>query len=158
MPDSALWSGWNLEGMLPMDFAHRHHHLGWHLSRRQFLGAAAATAGALATGLRIPPVFADNDTVASVLPLPIPQGIRVSFKDGVSVVIHHFPSVVPNDGLPISEPSQITDFNGVVGTCRVKGTGTGTSGPLSYQVDNGFMSGLYRGADGLMHHGTFAFI
>ena len=158
MPDSALWSGWNLEGMLPMDFAHRHHHLGWHLSRRQFLGAAAATAGALATGLRIPSVLADNDTLATAAPVPIPQGVTVKFSDGVSVFIHHFPSPTPNDHLPISEPSQITDFNGVVGTCRVRGTGIGTSGPLHYQVDNGFMSGLYRGADGLMHHGTFAFI
>lgn len=76
----------------------------------------------------------------------------------LSVFVHHFPPVVPNDGLPISEPSQITDFNGVVGVCRVRGNGLGTSGPLSYQVDNGFMSGLYRGEDGLMHHGTFAFI
>jgi len=142
-----------------MDFMHPHRHFGWHsISRRQFMGAAAATAGALATGLRIPSVFADNDTLATTAPLPIPQGINVAFKDGVSVFVHHFPPVVPNDGLPISEPSQITDFNGVVGVCRVKGSGTGTTGPLSYQVDNGFMSGLYRGADGLMHHGTFAFI
>lgn len=141
-----------------MDFGHRHQHV-WHsLSRRQFLGAAAATAGALATGLRIPPVFADTDATATVFPLPIPQGITVPFLDGTSVFIHHFPSPVANDGLPISEPSQITDFNGVVGTCRVKGSGVGSSGPLNFQVDNGFMSGLYRGEDGLMHHGTFAFI
>lgn len=134
-------------------------HQWWHsVSRRQFLGAAAATAGALATGLRMPPVLADTDQLATVLPRPIPGGVPVHFPDGFSTFVHHFPSPVPNDGLPISEPSQITDFNGVVGLCRVHGSGVGSSGPLSYQVDNGFMSGLYRGEDGLMHHGTFAFI
>jgi hypothetical protein len=142
-----------------MGFSGRHEHLLWHsLSRRQFLGAAAATAGALATGVRVPAVLADNDELATVFPVPIPGGVTASFPDGFSTMVHHFPSVVPNDGLPISEPSEITDFNGMVGLCRVHGSGVGTSGPLSYQVDNGFMSGLYRGEDGRMHHGTFAFI
>jgi hypothetical protein len=143
-----------------MAFVHLHNHLGLRsLSRRQFLGAAAATAGALATGLRIPSVLADNDQLASVFPLPIPGGITVKFPDGFSKFIHHFPPVVSNDDLPISEPSQITDFNGVVGVNRVVGTGVDNSGTtLHYQVDNGFMSGLYRGEDGRMHHGTFAFI
>ena len=143
-----------------MTFAHPHRHSGWpSLSRRQFLGAAAATAGALAAGLRIPPVFADTDTLATVFPLPIPQGFTVPFADGTSVFIHHFPPTLKNDGLPIDEPSQITDFNGVVGVTRVIGTGRDNNdNVLSYQVDNGFMSGLYRGEDGLMHHGTFAFI
>jgi hypothetical protein len=140
--------------------AHRHTHFGLHsLSRRQFLGAAAATAGALATGLRIPSVFAANDKLATVFPLPIPGGITVHFPDLFSTFVHHFPPVVPNPPFPISEPSQITDFNGVVGVNRVIGTGVDNSGnTLSYQVDNGFMSGLYRGEDGRMHHGTFAFI
>ena len=147
-----------------MGSAHSNSHLWWHsVSRRQFLGAAAAATGALATGLRIPSVLADTDTTATVFPLPIPGGITVSFPNPApapptSVFIHHFPPVVPNDGLPISEPSQITDFNGVVGVCRAKGSGVGTAGPRTYQVDNGFMSGLYRGEDGRMHHGTFAFI
>lgn len=140
-----------------MALAHRHR---WHLlSRRQFLGAAAATAGALATGLRMPNVLADNDELATIFPLPIPGGVTAGpFPDGFSAFVHHFPSPVPNDHLPISEPSEITDFNGVVGLCRVRGAGVGTTGPLSFQVDNGFMSGLYRGEDGRMHQGTFAFI
>ncbi len=142
-----------------MGFSGSHEHRLWHsLSRRQFLGAAAASAGALATGLRIPGVLADTDNLATAFPVPIPQGVTVHFPDATSVFVHHFPTVVPNDGLPISEPSEITDFNGLVGLCRVTGKGVGTTGPLSFQVDNGFMSGLYRGEDGLMHHGTFAFI
>ena len=142
-----------------MGFSGRHEHLLWHsLSRRQFLGAAAATAGALATGLHIPPVLADNDKLATVFPRPIPGGVSVGFPDATSVFVHHFPSVVPNPGFAISEPSEITDFKGVVGLCRVHGSGVGSAGLLNYQVDNGFMSGLYRGEDGRMHHGTFAFI
>lgn len=137
-----------------MAFVHRHR---WHLvSRRQFLGAAAVTAGALATGLRIPKVLAEDD-VASVFPLPIPGTFTVTLGTD-TFLIHHFPPVVPNGSLPINEPSQITDFNGAVGVCRVKGSGVGSSGPLNYQVDNGFMSGTYRGEDGLIHDGTFAFI
>lgn len=142
-----------------MAFVHRHQ---WHsVSRRQFLGAAAATAGALATGLRIPNVLADHEKPATVFPLPIPGGITAKFPNPppeLDVFIHHFPPTVKNDDLPISEPSQITDFNGMVGVCRVTGSGIGTSGPLNYQVDNGFMSGMYRGEDGRIHNGTFAFI
>ena len=143
-----------------MGFGGRHDHLWWHsFSRRQFLGAAAATAGALATGLRIPAVLAHNDEFATVFPKPIPGGVTVGFPDGTSVFVHHFPTVVsPDPGQPIPEPSEITDFNGVVGLCRVHGAGVSSVGPLNYQVDNGFMSGLYRGEDGRMHHGTFAFI
>jgi hypothetical protein len=146
-----------------MGSAHQNGHLWWHsVSRRQFLGAAAAATGALAAGLRIPSVLADNDKLATVFPLPIPGGITVKFLSPppeLDIFVHHFPPTVTNDGLPISEPSQITDFNGVVGVTRVIGSGVDSSGsPLSYQVDNGFMSGLYRGEDGRMHHGTSAFI
>lgn len=143
-----------------MGSVHRTSHQWWHsVTRRQFLGAAAAATGALATGLRVPGVLADTDATATVFPLPIPGLFPVVFKNpDLTVLVHHFPPVVPNDGLPINEPSQITDFNGVVGVTRVIGTGVGTTGTLSYQVDNGFMSGLYRGEDGRMHHGTFAFI
>jgi len=143
-----------------MGSSHQSGHLWWHsVSRRQFLGAAAAATGVLATGLRIPSVLADSDELATVFPLPIPGLFKVSFANpDLTVLIHHFPPVVPNDGFPINEPSQITDFNGVVGVTRVTGSGTGNGQSLSYQVDNGFMSGLYRGEDGRMHHGTFAFI
>jgi hypothetical protein len=143
-----------------MAFVHQHNHFGLHsLSRRQFLGAAAATAGALATGLRIPPVLADNDKLATVFPLPIPGGTQITFPDKFSTLVHHFPSTANNPSAPISEPSEITDFNGVVGLDQTVGTGVDNSGnTLSYKVDNGFMSGLYRGEDGRMHHGTFAFL
>jgi hypothetical protein len=118
-------------------------------------GGAAATAA-----IWLPDVAkADFDGVATVLPRPIPGGVAP-----FGIPIHHFPPVPVFGPGPINEPSQITDFNGLVGLCRVTGAGTGTDlttgaqTRLSYQVDNGFMSGLYVGEDGSHHHGTFAFV
>src|SRR5215472_17299033 len=134
----------------------------WHraISRRTFLGAAAAATGAVAAGgLQVPAVMAAQGPRPTVLPLPIPGGVSP-----IGIFVHHFPPVPVLGPGPINEPSQITDFNGLVGVCRVKGSGTGTDestgmgSRLNYQVDNGFMTGLYVGEDGLEHHGTFAFV
>jgi hypothetical protein len=102
---------------------------------------------------------AANQDTATVLPRPIPGGVTP-----LGVFVHHFPPVPVFPPGPINEPSQITDFNGIVGITRVTGQGTGkdlktgASTRYSYQVDNGFMSGLYVGEDGRRHHGTFAFV
>ena len=61
-----------------------------------------------------------------------------------------------------AEPSAITDLNGFVGIGSVTGEGTatltnGSRQRLFFDVDNRFMRGEYVGADGRMHHGTFAF-
>src|SRR5713226_7799879 len=131
------------------------------MSRRTFLGTAALAGGAAATaGMWLPQlVAADTDELATVFPRPIVGGVSP-----FGIFIHHFPPVPPIPPGPINEPSEITDFNGLVGVCRVKGAGTGTdlttgaTTRLNYQVDNGFMSGLYVGEDGATHHGTFAFV
>ncbi len=131
------------------------------MTRRKFLGSAALAGGAAVTaGVWMPQLAkADFDTVATVLPRPIPGGVAP-----FGIFIHHFPPVPPIPPGPINEPSEITDFNGLVGVCRVTGAGkgtdltTGATTRLSYQVDNGFMSGLYVGEDGGTHHGTFAFV
>ena len=131
------------------------------ITRRTFLGSAALAGGAVATaGAWLPLVArADFDGVATVFPNPIGIGVAP-----FGIPIHHFPPVPVFGPGPINEPSQITDFNGMVGICRVTGAGTGTdlaSGAttrLTYQVDNGFMDGLYVGEDGNTHHGTFAFV
>lgn len=137
-------------------------HIGlWHhaISRRTFLGAATVATGAVAAGLSVPVALAAHETVPTVFPLPIPGGVSP-----FGIFIHHFPPVPVLGPGPINEPSQITDFNGLVGVCRVTGSGTGTdsstgtSSRLNYQVDNGFMTGLYVGEDGREHHGTFAFV
>jgi len=129
------------------------------ISRRRFLAATGAATGALALpGLWAPSVFA-SDHVATVLPRPIPGGVTP-----LGHFIHHFPPVPVFSPGPINEPSEITDFNGLVGQTRVTGSGTGkdtqtgATRRFSFQVDNGFMSGLYVGEDGRRHRGTFAFV
>ena len=133
----------------------------WHrtISRRTFLGAAALATGAVAAGLQAPAALAARGSLPTVFPRPIPGGVSP-----LGIFVHHFPPVPLLGPGPINEPSQITDFNGLVGVCRVTGSGTGTDTStgmtrrLNYQVDNGFMRGLYVGEDGLEHHGTFAFV
>jgi len=143
-----------------MDGVFRHGHV-WNLplSRRRLLGATATAAGALAAaGLPPPAALADRDR-PTVAPRPIPGGVAP-----LGIFVHHFPPVPLLGPGPINEPSQITDFNGLVGVTRVVGSGTGTdratgaSSRLNFQVDNGFMSGLYVGEDGRKHRGTFAFV
>jgi|GraSoiStandDraft_36_1057302.scaffolds.fasta_scaffold186164_2 hypothetical protein len=130
------------------------------LSRRQFLGTTAGVAGAFATSpLWMPSLALSGDRVATVAPKPI--GIGVS---PFGIPIHHFPPTPVLGPTVINEPSQITDFNGFVGITRVRGTGTGTdtttgaTHPVNFQVDNGFMDGVYVGEDGKVHRGTFAFV
>jgi hypothetical protein len=57
------------------------------------------------------------------------------------------------------DPSTITDFNGFIGAARVGGTGTdGHGNRLLWEVDLRFVDGVYRGVDGHLHDGTFAFV
>jgi hypothetical protein len=86
-------------------------------------------------------------------PKPIP-GLTEVFP---GTFIHHIPPGPVDQG---HEPSQITDFNGLVGDCRITGAGTGTgfAKPLLFQADMGFMKGVYVGEDGKHHQGTFGFI
>ena len=131
------------------------------MTRRMFLGSAAAAGGVAASAsVWLPQVVrADIESTASVMPRPIPQGVKP-----FGIQIHHFPPVPPLGPAAINEPSEITDFNGMVGVCRVTGAGTGkdlttgTTARYTFQVDNGFMDGLYVGEDGQTHHGTFAFV
>jgi len=131
------------------------------ITRRTFLGSAALAGGAAATaGAWLPQLAKANfDGTATVFPRPIGIGVAP-----MGFPIHHFPPFPVLGPAVINEPSQITDFNGMVGICRVTGAGTGTNlsthatTRYSYQVDNGFMDGLYVGEDGKTHHGTFAFV
>ena len=131
------------------------------ITRRKFLGSAALAGGAATTaGAWVPQLArADFDGTAAVFPHPIGIGVAP-----FGIPIHHFPPVPVLGPGPINEPSQISDFNGMVGVCRVTGAGSGTdlasgtTARLTFQVDNGFMDGLYVGEDGQTHHGTFAFV
>lgn len=140
------------------------------VSRRRFLGfTAGAVAGVATSSIPLPALASkhdrdhhdcDDERVAA--PRPIPGGVTVG-PPAISpppVLVHHFPFVVA--AIPFREPSEITDFKGLVTSCRVTGRGTGTDAAgtrtsLAYQVDNGVMDGKFVGLDGRKHKGTFGF-
>jgi len=117
------------------------------MSRRQFMTAAAATAGVvLGSGLWMP----GSALAAGSDPKPIPGGFAPGF--------HVF---LLGEG---NEPSTITDFKGSVGVAQVQGTGkaintrTGFHETLNYDTDMRFMQGTYIGMDGHQYSDTFGFI
>jgi hypothetical protein len=136
------------------------------VSRRSLIRGAAGTA--LGAGLLRPKlVYADDDDGDSehaecVGPNPIPGGVTALKPFGIFV--HHNPL---NPTVPlanISDPSQVTDFDGFVGLTHIRGGGTGTdtetgvSTRLAFQADMGFSQGKFIGTDGRQHRGTFAFV
>ncbi|HEV7216188.1 MAG TPA: hypothetical protein VGP33_13820 [Chloroflexota bacterium] len=139
-------------GTAPHRAGHAHF---WHraVSRQRFLQSAAGVTGAaLGAGLWPPTLAAAQGTG----PKPIPGGIQ-PFGPGTET----FHIILPDHG---TEPSTITDLNGVVGLAHVMGTGTGTDTttgktmPLLMDYDVRFMQGAYVGTDGARHSGTFTFI
>ncbi len=124
------------------------------VSRRNFLTNAAGAAG---LAFWIPGLAeAAQGKGKSAAPKPIPGG-----ASPLGIFIHHFPvqpTATPFDSL--TEPSQITDFNGVVGLNRIRGAGRGSgfADTLAFQADIGFMKGKFIGEDGKHHEGVFGFI
>ena len=135
------------------------------LSRRSLL---RNTAGAVLGASLFDPkwVHADDDeeheSAACVGPNPIPGGIKALSPFGIFV--HHNPLNPATPLVNISDPSQITDFDGFVGLTHIRGGGTGTdtatgaTTPLAYQADMGFSQGKFIGTDGRAHRGTFVFV
>lgn len=128
------------------------------MTRRQFARAAAGTAifgGALGSRLVEPALAA---TRASFAPVPIPGG-----SPALGGSFHVFG---PNSIDPIdAEPITITNFNGFVGLSYPSGmvtqtnTRTGETLRLPFiSSDMRFMQGIFRGADGRIHDGTFALV
>lgn len=128
------------------------------VSRRQFL---AGTAGAVA-GMATSPLWTPAMAGDVAAPRPIPGGVTLGPPTITppAVFIHHFPFGA--NAVPFHDVSQITDFDGFVTNCRVRGRGTGTAANgmrtrLGFQVDNGVMVGDFVGLDGEEHEGTFGF-
>jgi hypothetical protein len=125
------------------------------VGRRSFLQNTAGAAGlALTSGLWTAPRANGQDSAAQ--PKPIPGGATP-----LGILVHHYP--LPTNAPPvsqISDPSEITDFNGVIGDTQIRGGGTGTgfAQQLAFRADMGFMQGEYVGEDGNHHHGTFVFV
>jgi hypothetical protein len=123
------------------------------LSRRAFIGgAAAATAGAsLGSGLLWP-------AAASAAPFSIPPPRPTPATTTVNGTAFHFVPFGPG-----VDPSSITDFKGFVGVADVRGTGTarnpdGSAETLLFDTDMRFMQGTYVGLDGNVHEATFGFV
>jgi len=88
------------------------------LSRRRFFRTAAGlTSGVLGSALLFPKSAWGQHPAD---PKPVPGGTTITIGSE-QFFVHHFPPASEN------EPSQITDFVGDVGNCRILGTGTGTN-------------------------------
>jgi len=103
----------------------------------------------------------EDRRLPSGTPIPIPGAIPSFHRDGGPDI--HFQLPGPGDntttGRVGGEPSTITDFNGFVGVAHVEGTGTDNTGhTLFWNTDLRFMDGVFRGTDGKIHQGTFAFV
>lgn len=133
------------------------------LTRRSLLRGAAGTA--LGAGFLRPQLIqgdgdqGEDERAANVGPNPIPGGVSPFAPYGV--LIHHNPLRTPVAS--INDPSQITDFDGLVGLTHIRGGGTGPDATgavtrLAFQADMGFSQGRYVGTDGQQHNGTFAFV
>jgi len=116
------------------------------LSRRQFLGTAAAAGGVAAAASLWVPSLAHAEAPGAGTPRPIPGTVAPGAPFHVKL---------PGAG---SEPSTITDFNGFIAIADIEGTGTGAGSGLTFGADVRFMTGTFRGTDNRIHSGTFGFI
>ena len=133
------------------------------LSRRRLVRVAAGGAAALGMGAAL---WSRRRAHAhgGHQPVPIPGGAP-AFLDLVGTIFHTYGPGIPGFGADDDEPSTITDFDGYVGLTYVNGmctrtnTATGEMRELPFlNSDMRFMTGVYRGVDGQLHRGTFAFI
>ena len=96
------------------------------VSRRNLIRAAAGAA--LGTGIVVPkPAYAwqeEEKRCKGPRLKPIPGGV-VPFKP-FGVPVHHNPLNPATPLANISDPSQIGDFDGLVGLTHIRGGGTGT--------------------------------
>ncbi len=135
------------------------------VSRRNLI--SGATCAALGTGLfRANSAYAGNDDddkgCRGPRLKPIPGGGAPYKPFGVPV--HHNPLSPTTALADISDPSQVTDFDGLVGLTHIQGGGTGTNTTtsvattLAFRADMGFARGKFIDIDGQLHRGTFAFV
>ena len=126
------------------------------ISRRQFARTAAGSAFAAAVGSRLwTPSLVE---AASFAPVPIPRGSPV-----LGGAYHVFGPAAfdPID----AEPVTITNLDASVGLAYVSGMVTQTNTKTGEVVrlpfvdsDMRFMQGVFRGTDGKVHPGAFAFV
>ena len=126
------------------------------ISRRQFARTAAGSAFAATVGSRLWTPSAVE--AASFAPVPIPGG-----TPALGGAYHVFGPAAfdPAD----AEPATITNLSAAVGLAYVSGMVTQTNIKTGDVVrlpfvdsDMRFMQGVFRGTDGKVHQGAFAFV
>jgi len=141
-------NGWQVPpGLLSSSHRARHG-----LSRRAFVGGAAAAAGVSLGGGLLWPAAGLAETHSTPAPRPTTATTTINGVD------FHFTSFGPG-----VDPSSITDFKGLVGVADVRGHGIarhpdGRVEKLLFDTDMRFMKGAYVGRDGAVHRGTFGFV
>ena len=107
----------------------------------------------------------EDRSVPSVSPIPIPGLLFPTLGNPFGGPAIHFGLPGPADNATPGfvtvggEPSTITDFNGFIGVAHVEGTGRDNHGnTLFWDTDLRFMDGVFKGDDGQIHSGTFAFV
>jgi hypothetical protein len=146
---------------------HRIHVHTWHhaISRREFLGATATAAGALATSsLWFPAVAlggAEGSRSPDVLPMT-PRPVRIAGGDVLGpspgFQIYQFAPGDTTFGLdgPDAELNGITNFRGLAMMGYTTGSATGSDGKTYASItDNRVYHGEYVAVDGRHAHGTF---
>jgi hypothetical protein len=149
-------SDWKANGLTRIPQSTENEHPVLPMSRRNFARAAAGTAFAGAIGSRLS--RPGRVEAASFTPVPIPTG-----SPALGGAYHVFGPAAfdPID----AEPVTITNMNGSVGLAYVSGmvtqTNTKTGEVLRLPFvdsDMRFMQGVFRGTDGQVHQGAFAFV
>src|SRR6516164_11042620 len=143
--DSSEWPG-------PSFSPSSDHYARHRLSRRAFIGGAAAVTGVTVGSGLLWPAAGSAAAHRNRAPKPTTAKIKLGGKT------FHLTSFGPG-----MDPSSITDFKGVVGVADVQGTGTarnpdGSVETLLFDTDMRFMKGVYVGQDGAVHRGTFGFV
>ena len=143
--DSSEWPG-------PSFSPSSAHYARHRLSRRAFIGGAAAATGVtVGSGLLWP---AAGSAAAHRNRAPKPTTAK--FK--VNGITFHLTSFGPG-----MDPSSITDFKGFVGVADVRGKGIakhpdGRVETLLFDTDMRFMKGIYVAQDGATYRATFGFV
>jgi hypothetical protein len=116
-------------------------------------GAVGAGAAAVASGLLRPGAARAEDP----RPKPIPGGFAPTLH------VNGPGPATGSDPATIDDDSTIYDFDGVLVTSHIQGTGTGTDSvlgqvPMGFDTDMRFQQGHYVAEDGVTRYGTFGFI
>ena len=137
------------------------------MSRRRFFRTAggAAAMGVALTALDLPTPALAHGTHA---PVPIPGGSLAIQELAGGQLFHVYgptPAGPASLDPPDAEPATITDFNGTVGLAYLNGMVTRTNATTGetrslpfMNSDMRFIKGIFRGSDGQIHDGAFAFV